>query len=286
MFRTALLAALLLAVTAASAHAAPSGGTLYVQQARNAELVGTRLVLHHPGARVTTFSDRPARQGGSQTLPAFVAAWTAAFGDDPPNAALELTDAPASRDVTLLELRAPRYDRRRDTLTYTVRPVTKAAGHALDGLAARADKGLRGRLGRATLFIDDAATPALELTVSGLPPGAWVQLQALPVGLQTQVTGTGTGIWNATLQVIDGEQVGVLDYSCAPTEPAPCSATLSVGITGFPSDAVLPAVASSTIPASGTTVTVSWADGAAVTVPPGQAGPLGSVLQPLRLIPA
>jgi len=156
--------------SAAAAQQPPAPGKLYVVQAEGGSLRhgadGWRLVLNGAVGRTTTFTDRPARVGGTQSLRRFVAAWSRTFGDDPPNAALQLDRAPASRDVVLLELQRPRYDARHGTLSFAVRPLKGTARPMLRALAKRADQGRAGRFGRASLFIDDGSSGSIGYGVT------------------------------------------------------------------------------------------------------------------------
>jgi hypothetical protein len=145
---------------AAAARPAPPPGTLYVLEAASGSLQkaatgGWRLVLNDPNATVTTFTDRPARVGGAKALRGFVSGWRAAFGNDPPNAALQLDGASAKQDVVLLELRRPVYDRAARTLTFRVRPLKTTRKRQLQTIARRADARIPARFTRASLFIDD-----------------------------------------------------------------------------------------------------------------------------------
>jgi hypothetical protein len=163
----AVLAGAVAPASAAGAH----GGTLYVQQAGDGTLVRAghawHLVLERPDAHVIAFSDRPARTGAAVTLAAFVDGWAAAFGGDPPNAAIEIAGAPPSRDVALVELSKPRLRRHGRRLVYRAVPLT-ATSATLGGLARRADRGIAGHLGRVTVFIDDGSA----LTVAPSPPAS------------------------------------------------------------------------------------------------------------------
>jgi len=185
-----------LAVFASTAAAAPNtsdrakGSLLYVQETAGGtiERLGAgayRLRLTGVSPRVTTFTDRPRRRAGRQGLEGFVGSWKAnGFAADPPNAALVLDDAPASRDVVLLTLSHPRYDRARRTLTYRATPL-RGRETALASFARRADPLRAGDLGAASLFIDDggvlstvvftivgeATTNTVQLLLSG--GGAW-----------------------------------------------------------------------------------------------------------------
>jgi len=155
-----------LAVFASTAAAAPvrsghaKGSLLYVQETAGGsiERLGAgayRLQLTGVSPRVTTFTDRPRRRAGRQSLESFVTSWKAnGFAADPPNAALVLDNARASRDVVLLTLSHPRYDRAQQTLTYRATPLH---GHdtALASFARRADPVSAGDLGAASLFVYD-----------------------------------------------------------------------------------------------------------------------------------
>jgi hypothetical protein len=185
-----------LAVFASTAAAAPAksghakSSFLYVQEAAGGsiERLGAgayRLRLTGISPRVTTFTDRPRRRAGRQGLDGFVGHWKAnGFTSDPPNAALVLDDAPAPRDVALLTLSHPHYDRARHTLTYRATPL-HGRDPALASFARRADPVRAGDLGAASLFIDDggalsnvtfaisgeATATAVQFLVSG--GGAW-----------------------------------------------------------------------------------------------------------------
>lgn len=199
-----LAAALVLLCWAATAGAqdartlpTPAPGTLYVLQAQGGTLErapgGWVLMLREPDARVTAFSDRPARVGGAVALRRFVARWRASFGADPPNAALQLDRAPAGRDVVLLELRRPRHDRRAQTLTFRVRPLRTTDRRRLSTIARRADRRVAARFGRASLFIDDGPSAfGYGVTfnlLGGVPSGAPVDF-SLTLG-NSQFLGPG-----------------------------------------------------------------------------------------------
>jgi hypothetical protein len=260
--------ALALGAGATAATAAPTTtGTLYVQQAAHATLERSgsawKLVLERPDAHVIAFADRPARTGTALRTRAFVGAWGASFGGDPPNAALQIEGAPASRDVALLELSAPKLSHGGARLTYRARPLT-ATSAALGGLAARADGGVSGRFGRVTLFIDDggAAAGTLSVSVSGVAPG-----DSVSVGLTTGTIGFtpdavttlgATGQWG-----VAGDQVML---QCG--GPATCSGTATVAV----APAAAATLAGEVVLNSGS-VTLSWSGGAQQTfsTAPGQA---------------
>jgi hypothetical protein len=229
--RWVLAAVLTLALLPAPASAAPStSGTLYVQQAADASLVRAgsawKLVLDRPDAHVIAFADRPARTGTAMRVSTFVGGWDAAFGGDPPNAALQVEGAPPSRDLALLELSAPHLSRNGHRLTYRAQPLT-ATSATLGGLAKRADRGITGRLGRVTLFIDDGGATAegvLTVTATGLQPGQLLELDpvALGSGPPAFVTASPFAYWST--------QGGGLQVVCDAQATAACAAALTVPV--------------------------------------------------------
>ncbi len=81
------------------------------------------LTLLDVDSDMIAFSDRPNRDVVNLTVSDFVAQWNdLGFGDDPPNAALELMEPQGDIDVTIVELLDPVYDG--STLSYTVRPLS------------------------------------------------------------------------------------------------------------------------------------------------------------------
>jgi hypothetical protein len=149
-------------------------GTLYVVQSARGALEPSanphRLVLRRPYTKVTTFLDRPGRLGSQQTVSSLVNGWSDAFGQVPPNAALQIDRAAPAHDLVLLELDAPRYDRAKGTLTFAARRLAETQKVHLRTLAREADERVAPRFGRATLFIDDAAPVfgyAVELNLFG-----------------------------------------------------------------------------------------------------------------------
>jgi hypothetical protein len=163
-------AALAPAAGAAPGKAAGAGSLLYVQQMEGGTLrhvkAGLELELTGVSPRVSTFTDRPRRRAGSQPLRTFIGGWAnAGFAADPPNAALVLNHAPSSRDVAMLTLSRPRYDRRDQTLTFRVKPL-REKDPTLAGFAKRADPLQTGDFGSASLFVDNGATYGGEASVT------------------------------------------------------------------------------------------------------------------------
>jgi hypothetical protein len=182
------LAILVPAAAAAPGKASAAGSLLYVQQTEGGSLRhlragGFELQLTGVSPRVSTFTDRPRRSAGSQPLRSFVSGWSkAGFAADPPNAALVLDRAPDSRDVAMLTLSRPRYDRRHHTLTYLVRPLHEEDS-ALAAFTKRADPVRAGNFGSAALFVDNGATyggeSEITVRVSNGTPGIPFKLSLL-----------------------------------------------------------------------------------------------------------
>ena len=179
--RFVLLAALLSFATPAAAQSpSASGGGLFVQSASQGRLVPVpgrpgvfNLTLRVPGP-VVAFADRPARRVRNESLASFAARWTRrGFAADPPNAALVIDDAPAARDVVVLELRS-RTLVRAGIVRYRVRILRgTAAGPALARVVAgRADRTARRAFGRASLFVDPSRPESVSLNLAFSPLAA------------------------------------------------------------------------------------------------------------------
>jgi hypothetical protein len=186
-----LIALSALAATPAAAPAA-TPSLLFVQETSGGEVIRVapnrykvRLVGISPG--LTTFTDRPSRQAGHESVRAFVTRWARrGFASDAPNAALVVHDAPASSDVTMLTLSHPRYDRGRRTLTYVARPLHGAPIGELARLNKRGDRIRPRRFGAASLFIDDSGASTvyqpLTLHVSDALPGQQIAVEVTSRG--------------------------------------------------------------------------------------------------------
>ena len=191
-----LFALLALAALAPAAGAANSqsgaGSLLYVQQMeggslRHLDSGGFALRLTGVSPRLSTFTDRPRRRAGSQGLRKFLSGWgKAGFAADPPNAALVLDRAARSRDVAMLTLSHPRYNRRHQTLTYRVKPLHGKGAGALAAFAKRGDRVRAGNFGSASLFVDNGAEEVgyatISVTVNNMTPGQPFQLSVSPGG--------------------------------------------------------------------------------------------------------
>jgi hypothetical protein len=261
--RILLVAATAALTLGAGASVAQADSTLYLQQASGGTLKGDTLTLRGVAPRTTTFADRPQRTGGDEATRSFVSGFGRAFGSDAPNAALEVTDAPASRDVALLELRAPRYDAAKRTLTYTVRQLRSTGAANLAGLAKRNDGAKVTHFGRATLFIDDGST--------AVAPTVLAVSVTIPGGVQGSVT-----LSDATFELGTNASVsGITTFggSTGTVELSPSTATFSAqpggGMTfdlvmlAQPSGSTVDGTAS--IP-TGATVTIAPTGGKPVTI--------------------
>lgn len=178
--RTAVAIGATAAATIAAAGSAQAAESLYVQQAGGGTLTARRLVLTDVAPRTTVFADRPQRTTGTTATRRFVAGWDKSFGDDPPNAALEIHDAPAGRDVAVVELRSARYDARRRTLTFAIRPLGSEATRrsaALRHFGRRADGRRVTAFDRASLFIDPGVAYSPMMVAIRVPAGGTVSFQ-------------------------------------------------------------------------------------------------------------
>lgn len=113
------------------------------------------LELHGVTPDTVYFSDRPERIAGSASTEKFLAGFS--FGaQDPPNAALTFVGPGGKQEVAVVELTAPRYDAKAQTLTYEVRMLGNYGGRNLAHWASKAGaEGLPAGLQDVNLFIDD-----------------------------------------------------------------------------------------------------------------------------------
>jgi hypothetical protein len=134
---------------------------LGVVNANGGAFDGQRLTLTGVQPFVTWFTDRPMRRAGLYDIPGLIEGFFA--GQAPPNAAIEVIGADASRDVAILELSAPQYSPRTRRLVFAAKriPVDEASGFSikhpvLGDFAARNDAALPKRLGKVVMFVDSA----------------------------------------------------------------------------------------------------------------------------------
>ena len=158
------------------------GGSL-----RHLDSGGFVLRLTGVSPRLSTFTDRPRRRAGNKGLRNFVGNWSkAGFAADPPSAALVLNHAPRSRDVAMLTLSHPRYNRRHETLTFRVKPLQGKGADVLAAFAKRADPVRAGAFSSASLYVGNGAEEVgyatITVTVDNVTPGQPFQLGVSPGG--------------------------------------------------------------------------------------------------------
>jgi hypothetical protein len=130
------------------------GATLFVQDAASATAErqrGKRWKVTLTGVNPTTvwFQDRPGRDAGRESTLSFVRNWTNyGFAAVPPNAVLQHSNA----EGVVVELRNPRYNSARATLTYTA-IIDPGSKQRLDS-----------RMKNVSLFIDNAQTSLSSAT--------------------------------------------------------------------------------------------------------------------------
>lgn len=187
-----LLLALIVVLVLAPAAQAAKPGILYSIDARTATVskAGKAHRLSVPtNTRVVWFSDRPERRAGALTLKGLVAIWDASgFVEDPPNAAVILTEQGESR-THVVELTKPRVAGSQISFAMTAVPDAVEAGHA------HTHDVVVGSYGRAEVFIDDAATMPCPNSLTTVPlncvspPGQTVKVAvAAPAGKAVQAS--------------------------------------------------------------------------------------------------
>ena len=134
---------------------------LYVQQAELGTFEpgnggdSSTLTLQGVAPRTVYFSDRPDRISGTLPNEDFVRLETLFAPDDPPNAAVVVSDSSSEdQDVAIVELSNPRYDEPAGTFSYTAVLVDEAPD-GLGNWAQDQDSSLPETLGAFSLFIDN-----------------------------------------------------------------------------------------------------------------------------------
>lgn len=139
---------------------------LFVQSADSGTLVKSPddpdfyiLTLNGVSAATTYFSDRPYRLAGYITTADFTSSWNDTSDDgflrDPPNAALQIDNGPASSDVLVVELVDVLYDQGSNTVKYRAR-IVNLTKDSIELFHARKDPAANvpSSFGAASLFID------------------------------------------------------------------------------------------------------------------------------------
>ncbi len=172
-----LLIVFVLAVAAGLAffalNSANSPSFLFLQQAQSGtfELANNgnpdeyMLTLENVWPETTYFSDRPQRISGTMSNEEFLGLDGMFSIDNPPNAAVVLSDASSEEDVILVELMNPQYDPAAGRLIYTVKLFNDEVSAGLKNWRARKDQSLPNSFSHVTLFIDsNSYTLGIELT--------------------------------------------------------------------------------------------------------------------------
>jgi hypothetical protein len=140
---------------------APAVPVLGVLNAGGGTFDGHRLTLTKVQRTGVWFTDRPARQAGTGTVAALVTRFFR--GQDPPNAAIEIENAPVGRDVAIVELSKPKYDKKSARLSFAAKVIrqvsaARAARHpSLVRFEDRNDGKLSKRFGSLAMFLDASA---------------------------------------------------------------------------------------------------------------------------------
>ena len=157
------------------AAAADTSSILFTQIAQSATLtpvVGKdntyQLTLNNINKHVIWFTDRPGRNSGMIPVEKFMTAWNEgkdSFASNPPNASLVTISnskaMPSTKEVSVIKLTNPVYDKKANSLTYTVEPVGTAHPDHLT------QESLKGEV---VLFVDNANW--INLTGTSRP-GSW-----------------------------------------------------------------------------------------------------------------
>lgn len=173
----AALAVLAAACTSGSSGSSGDAQQLMSQTAASGSWTRTgdthTLILNDVSPSTVVFTERPERSAESIPTASLVSSWGDAFGDDPPNAAVVLSDADESADTIVATLHHPRYDPSARTLTYSADLVpagTDTGG--LDGVASGTDESIPSEFGAVAVFIDgtDAPLDAASTTTTTTAP--------------------------------------------------------------------------------------------------------------------
>jgi hypothetical protein len=208
---------------------------LYVQQAEQATFQPAggdvpdsyTLMLQNVAPRTVYFSDRPDRVSGSLATEAFVRLETLFSPDDPPNAAVVISEPQGEdEDVVIVELREPRYEQETRTFSYEALVIDEVS-EGLRNWEQRQDQSLPARVGHLSLYIDSTVTTdcpgqvswdngTVVVTVTddktGQPlPGAEVQLFGTSDPDVPDYSGTTDGSGQLRLSVIPSDAL-IQDY--------------------------------------------------------------------------
>ena len=178
------------------APAAPSPRWLITQSAKTATLVpsGSAYVLTLTGVAPETllFADRPVRDAKRVPTSEVTRGWTAAFGNDPPNAVLEgraSTPGAAKSPTAVLTLSKPVYSASKGSLTYQAALVNIGDASAdLKRLAGDPGGKPPAPLRNVSLFIDDTTGSSFQRSAITVP--VTESLEAAVASKLTELTAT------------------------------------------------------------------------------------------------
>jgi hypothetical protein len=131
------------------------------------------------------FSDRPARDAGFAEMEKFINGfdWNPA---DPPNAAVMLKNETEDKDVVVVELTSPAYDKANQTLTYSAKVIADYISESQwhQDLVQRADDAIPEEFDHVIIAIDDCGCKYDENCASKCSSSCWKwsQLSCNPCG--------------------------------------------------------------------------------------------------------
>ncbi len=128
------------------------------------------LTLTAPGAHVTVFTDRPERLASQMTKEEFLDLWASfGFDLDPPNAAIVVNDATATKSTVVVELSNPKMVG--TSVQYTATVLHNSTGSFAE---YEVDDDLPATFEDASLFIDNTSPnlfKVVTICVSNMAPG-------------------------------------------------------------------------------------------------------------------
>lgn len=157
------------------------------------------LTLRGVASQGLWFTDRPGRDTGALRVGPFFGAWRAlGFGRVPPNAVLALPSGRRRANAVAVELGAPRWNARTETVSFRVRALRSVTGglaHLDDDLDAR----VPARFRAASLFIDDVLVGSVNSQCSSV-----AQLDLYP---------TSGPLPNAYLEPFRGQLLPIMQHT-------------------------------------------------------------------------
>ena len=199
---TLAAAVVALGLGSGTAFAAPKDAAMFVQTATRGTFDEGRLTLRGVTRDVAWFTDRPARDSGVVSFAAFRRGLFSR-GQPAPNAALDVSGSGPS-GVVALELRRPRYDARRGTVSYAVKRLRRLGGSRMEHLAGRLSKRrIPRRFGSASLFVDGLAGNGCAANLTNATSEVLLVTDASKWDTDTWVVPSGNGPYGLTLNPTD-----------------------------------------------------------------------------------